>query len=84
MTDRNPQKHSQEELCILLLFQAVTITEMNGVLQTCFRTENQQVPVQGFQFQLLCQIPAMSVENIISTQKDLAAICKGSLILKRD
>lgn len=42
MTDRNPQKHSLEELCILLRFHAVTLTEMNGVLQTRFRTEKQQ------------------------------------------
>lgn len=42
MTDRNPQKHSLEELCILLHFQAVTLTEMNRVLQTHFRAEKNQ------------------------------------------
>lgn len=42
MADRNPQKRSLEELCILLHFQAVTLTEMDSVLQTCFRTEKQQ------------------------------------------
>lgn len=41
------------------------------------------MPVPAFQFQQLCQIPAMSVENTISTQKDPAAICKLSLILKK-
>lgn len=83
MTDRNPQKYNLEELCILLHFQAVTLTEMDRVLQTHFRAEKTKMPVPAFQFQQLCQIPAMSVENTISTQKDPAAICKLSLILKK-
>lgn len=45
---------------------------------------NNKMPVVWFQFQHLCQIPGMSVENIISAQKDLAAICKCSLILKKE
>lgn len=83
MTDRNPQKYSLEELCILLHFQAVTLTEMDRVLQTHFRAEKTKMPVPAFQFQQLCQIPAMSVENTICTQKDPATICKLSLILKK-
>lgn len=42
-----------------------------------------KMPVIKFQFQQLCRILSMSVENIISLQPDLAAICKCSLILKK-
>ena len=45
--------------------------------------KNNKMPVVWFQFQQLCQVLGTSVENIISTQKDLAAICKCSLILKK-
>lgn len=45
--------------------------------------KHNKMPVVWFQFQQLCQILEMSVENIISTQKDLAAICKCRLILKK-
>lgn len=45
--------------------------------------KSNKMTVIKFWFQQLCQILSMSVENIISLQQDLAAICKCSLILKK-
>lgn len=83
MRDRNPQKHGLEESHTFIAFPSCYVNRgglcITNVLQT---RKNNKMSVVCFQFRQLCQILGMLVENVISTQKDLAAICKCSLILK--